>query len=487
MKPRSFFACFLTVVISTSLLAADNSEQYFALYMGGGKMGWAAELRTVAADKVTTTQKVELTMGRGGVSITAKTSETAIETPDGKPLGFEYVQDMGGMGASKSSGKIQGGKLVVTTDTIGEKQTQTVDFPAGTLMSEGLRLATIKHGLKPGTAWKATVFTASTMEPMPVSVLVGEANDVDLLGRVVRLTKVISTMNMAGTTMVQTTWVDSDCRTMKMTTSAMGMDIEMVACPKEFAMSEGSPVEFFEKVTVASPQPIENIDAVKSIAYTIAPSDGAKPSFPTTLNQTTRTSDDGSILLIVARQPVPPAATIPYAGADAELAKMTKRSQYVESDDPCVVALTKKAVGTEKDAWKAAKKIEKFVSTYVADKNLSVGYASAAEVARSRSGDCTEHAVLVAAMCRAVGIPARVTVGLVYASQFGDQESIFGPHAWAEVNIGGKWYGLDATGAPRGYAPDHIALASGDGSPAAFLGIVNTIGNFGITKLDIRR
>ena len=38
------------------------------------------------------------------------------------------------------------------------------------------------------------------------------------------------------------------------------------------------------------------------------------------------------------------------------------------------------------------------------------------------SGDCTEHAVLAAAMCRAVEVPSRVAIGLVYV----EKESAFG-------------------------------------------------------------
>jgi hypothetical protein len=488
MKIRSLFPCVLAAILATPLLAAETpAEHWYALYMEGGKVGHASEIRSVAPDgKVSTTQNVQLTIARGGMSLTAKTSEKSIETADGKPLGFEYVQDMGVM-ASKSSGKVAGGKLTITSDSAGEKSTQTIDWPAGAMMAEGIRLAGIKHGLKPGITWKATLFTASIMEPMEVLVTVGEANDIDLLGRVVRLTKVTAKMTASTGPMTQVSWVNADYETMKMTTDAMGMKIEMVACPKEFAMSEDDTVDFFSKVTVPSPEPITNIDTVKSITYHIAPAEGAKPVFPATDSQVSKTAADGNILLTVTRPAAPPAATIPYAGTDAELVKATKRSQYLESDDPCVVSLAKKAVGTEKDAWKAAKKIEKFVSSYVANKNLSVGYATAAETARSRSGDCTEHAVLVAAMCRAVGIPAQVVAGLVYAESFGDQENIFGPHAWAQVNIAGKWYGLDATGAPRGFAPDHIALAAGDGSPAAFLGITNTVGNFSIDKLDIKR
>ncbi len=50
--------------------------------------------------------------------------------------------------------------------------------------------------------------------------------------------------------------------------------------------------------------------------------------------------------------------------------------------------------------------MERFVNREVTKKNFSQTFASAAEVARSRKGDCTEHAVFLMALCRARGIPA---------------------------------------------------------------------------------
>jgi hypothetical protein len=488
MRFNTFLTCVLAAILTSPAFAADKAtEQYFALYMQGGKIGHAFQSRTPGTDgKVTSIEQVELTMARAGISLSVKTSETSVETADGKPLSFEAVQDLGMM-TSKTSGRIEGGKLTVTTETAGQKSTRTLDWPSGALMTEGLRLAAIRHGLKAGTTWKATVFPPSLMEPVDANILMGQKKSVDLLGRVTELTEVTTTMMMSSGTMVQTAYVNDNFETMKMTTNAMGMPIEMVACPREFAVAPDDVVEFFNKVTIKSPQALADMSTIKSITYHIDPSAGSKPAFPTTDTQSGRTAADGTVLLTVTRPSAPLASRLPYSGNDAELIKATKRTQYVESDDPCVVSLAKQAVGPEKDAWQAARKIEKFVSQHIADKNLSVGYASAAEVARSRSGDCSEHAVLVAAMCRAVGIPARVVAGLVYVDSFGGQKDIFGPHAWAEVNIGGKWYGLDATGAPRGFAPDHIAIAAGDGSPAAFLGIINTIGNFAISKMDIQR
>jgi len=81
---------------------------------------------------------------------------------------------------------------------------------------------------------------------------------------------------------------------------------------------------------------------------------------------------------------------------------------------------------------------------YMVNKGLSVGYASAVEVAESRQGDCTEYAVLSAALCRAVGIPSRVVMGIAYIEKYMEMENRFGGHAWTEAYVGDKWVGIDA-------------------------------------------
>ena len=145
-----------------------------------------------------------------------------------------------------------------------------------------------------------------------------------------------------------------------------------------------------------------------------------------------------------------------------------------------VSSCPKQATKGIKDTAKAAQAIEKFVGEYISEKNLSVGYASASEVAVSKQGDCSEHAVLTAAMCRAVGIPARIVVGLVYVEEFGHRKNIFGGHAWNQVYIDGKWIGIDAT---RGFGAGHIELATGAGEPSDFFSMINTLGYFKIVEI----
>lgn len=89
-------------------------------------------------------------------------------------------------------------------------------------------------------------------------------------------------------------------------------------------------------------------------------------------------------------------------------------------------------------------------------------YDSASTAWKSRSGDCTEFAVLLAAAARARGIPTRLATGVAYSSRFTGQSHVFSPHMWVQAWNGQRWTSYDAGLA--GFDAGHIALAVGDGS-----------------------
>jgi transglutaminase-like putative cysteine protease len=95
-----------------------------------------------------------------------------------------------------------------------------------------------------------------------------------------------------------------------------------------------------------------------------------------------------------------------------------------------------------------------------------LGYASALEALRHRSGDCTEFAVLLTAAARARGIPTRIIIGLVYADRFSGKKDVFSPHAWVQAWDGERWTSYDA--ALDGFDATHIGIALGDGDPRQF-------------------
>jgi transglutaminase-like putative cysteine protease len=118
-------------------------------------------------------------------------------------------------------------------------------------------------------------------------------------------------------------------------------------------------------------------------------------------------------------------------------------SYFVDADDPAVVAL-REALGpvTPGDAPDA---IARLVGRHIERKNLERLLDRASTVAKRREGDCTEHAVLTAAVARAAGLASRVVFGIALVADDSGRAHGLG-HAWAEVHDGRRWQVADATG-----------------------------------------
>ncbi len=506
MKVRHFLCVWLVLFVSLPVpgkSAGSNKglleEEYLAVFMEGKKVGYAIQSREVAGGKVTTTEKVSITISRADVPVTINMAETSIETTEGKPLGFEVTQELSAM-TMKVTGTVNNqGMLEMTVNSMGNEQKSTIEWPSGAVMAEGLRLLTLQKGLKEGLQYSVNLFSPGILQAVDAQIKIGPKRNVDLLGRVVALTEVTTTINIPGAgEIVSTGFVDDQLRMQKSIMPVAGMQIEMIACVKEFALGENDVFEVIDKMFLASPQPLDNIDSASSASYYLSPTKGAALKIPVTDNQKVRLAN-GQVCVTVSPIASPAGAGFPYKGKDEVILESLKPTRFVQSDNKEIIKLARQAVGNSKDAAQAAKKIEAFVAKYVDNKGLSVGYASAAEVAESRQGDCSEFAVLTAAMCRAVGIPAQVAVGMAYVKDFSGltigrqtrfENGAFGGHAWVQAYIGGKWVGLDAafnSAGLGGYGPGHIALSVGSGNPEDFLNLVSTMGQFKIEKVMIEK
>jgi len=488
MKIRCIFAVCLVLAATWVSSAKSEETEYYAVFIDGKKVGHATRSRVTAEGKVTTTQETSIQVNRADVSTKVATTEVSIETPDGKPLGFKVSQKSGEMAVSLS-GTVDAQWIVDATATsMGREQKKTTGWPNGALMNEGLRLLQLEKGLKEGLEYSAKIFNPGGLQAIEVKIHIGPKQNVDLLGHIVALTEVKTIVKTPqGGEIVNTDYVDNDLRMKKSITPMMGtQQMEMIACTKEVALGENDKLELADKMFLASPEPLNNIESAKSAAYYLKPNDQAtKLAIPSSDNQNVEQLKEDGVIVTVKPVAAPAGAKFPYEGKDSNTLEAMKPTRFVQSDYNEIIELAKRAVGDTKDAAEAAKKIESFVSGYIEKKSLSVGYASAAEVAANKTGDCTEFAVLTAAMCRAVGIPARVVTGLVYTKTFGNKENVFGGHAWVEAYVGDKWIGLDATRAPKGFDAGHIALAIGNGEPEDFLNLAATLGQFKIDKVII--
>jgi hypothetical protein len=131
----------------------------------------------------------------------------------------------------------------------------------------------------------------------------------------------------------------------------------------------------------------------------------------------------------------------PSFEGDALLAKFLGSGGFIESDDPVLIEKAREITAGSKDSWEAAVRL----SRWVAD---NIGYeipggVFSRKVYDMRVGECGGHSVLLAAFCRAVGIPARGVWGCMYTPIGGGS---FGQHAWTEIYMGqAGWIPVDST------------------------------------------
>jgi transglutaminase-like putative cysteine protease len=136
---------------------------------------------------------------------------------------------------------------------------------------------------------------------------------------------------------------------------------------------------------------------------------------------------------------IPPSsrcARIPADNAPA-LKSYIRPTPTLQSSHPDIVALSRRLAGDRTDACRMIKAANAHVYSSLVKRNTAA-FSSALETLRAGYGDCGEHAVLLAALLRAAGIPARVVYGLVYV----ESRRGYCYHAWV-MAWAGSWIWAD--------------------------------------------
>ncbi len=164
-------------------------------------------------------------------------------------------------------------------------------------------------------------------------------------------------------------------------------------------------------------------------------------------------AEPGSGVLVVEsfRLGPPPRIEFPPGPPGPDLARWLRPTALAQAHHPEVRALARELTGGAGDSWTAARRLRNWIAAEIQG-DMGLNFASAAEVLRARRGDCSEKSVLLTALARSVGIPARSVVGLVY------HRGAFAGHMWTEVWVG-EWRPLDAALEPETPHPARIRLA----------------------------
>lgn len=463
------------------------SDEWYVLMLKGQKSGHMhttmERAKNAGRDLIRTQTTMTLEIGRAETRVGLTFEQSTEETLAGEPVSFKHRMLLGKI-PSVTSGQIANGKVKVTTTQLGLTTGRRIyDLPTGAIMSWGTYREQIKRGLYPGLKYELSVYepTVSPDRLTPTTMEVLDQETLDLFGRKVKAYRTKQTAKMQGATpksetnIETTTWMTDAGTVVKMQMSVPPIDVpfEVITCPKAVAQAANNPAELMMDTLIHVGRKLDGGSA-KSITYRLVTKGGGEVDLPETAMQKIIDNVNDIITLKLTRRSVRQAqaatqpklaSTRPAASTSEDLRPYLQASAELNFKDPVVADLARKAAGKEKDTSKLAARLCRFVHEYVQAKNLSIGFATASEVARSREGDCTEHGVLLAALGRAVGIPTRIVTGIVYTDEFAGQENVFVGHMWAQYWIAGEWVDLDAAFDQTDVDPTHIALgisAAGD-------------------------
>ncbi|HKI32844.1 MAG TPA: transglutaminase domain-containing protein [Gemmataceae bacterium] len=445
-------------------VVADTWEM---LQLGGYRVGHVHTVTREAAVKdakvLRTNMQFELTLKRAGAVQKLKLDNGSDETADGKVLGIsmrmEQVVQEGTVEEKGLHLKVNGGQI--------DKYVPWNDDVIGLYRQEQVfKDKKVKAGDK---------FTFSGYEPSITAVVTvrgkaGEAEEVATLKGKKKLLRVElasdpiavpkpgsdETFKLQLPKMI--VWLDKDWVPVRRQTDMPGLGtIVFQRTDRETATAAVETVpDILANVNIPLNRAIANPTATRGVVFRVTLKDDDDPT--TALAQDARqeikNAKGNSFELHVKAIRSPQKVEKPDAPVKEEY---LKSCFFLKCDDPRVKALTESAVGEETEPLKKARRIERWVFENVRNDN-QVPFVPADHVARLLKGDCRQHAMLAAAMCRAADVPSRTAVGLVYATDERGKP-MMAYHMWTEVWVQGQWLAIDPELGQGSIAATHVKIA----------------------------
>ncbi len=470
------------------------ADDWGVIYLAGQKVGYMDATMTRQGDHILSDTTTVMRLGRVDQPIKIKLIEKSTETIAGKPISFESIQDLS-THQSTVKGRIKDGKVYITNSQFGVDLKDEYDFPEGAVLkSWAMFRESLLRGLKPGTTYENNLYEPSMRVDgiIKAKTTIGQVESIDILGVKTQGQRVTVEMITPLGSMAMHSWVDPDGWMIKASIPAPGMgNMDIIITTAAKALADFIPPEIFMTSSIKAGRRIDT-NAAGQITYRIKRKnkDIDLGELPSTAMQRVISATPDAIELTVTRQSHTRQSAKAVKLDKTQLRDYLSSNLMINSQDPQIIALATKAAAGESDPFILGDKLRIFVTDYIEEKNLSVGFATASEVCRTKEGDCSEHAVLLAALGRVHNIPSRVAVGLAYVPLFGQQDDIFGYHMWTQFYIDGRWIDFDAALRETDCSPTRITFATSSlktaGGADLSLPLIAKIGGIDIDILNIK-
>jgi hypothetical protein len=448
------YALLTTLLLLGGAAAPRDNVRYYAIVADGGRIiGHASHEERWGRDGPESVDRSQVELQELDQPPLRMTSEAIVRRDRaGRTVWLrEYTQT--GTGWARTEARIADGRAEIAHRTRTGRWTTGIPLPADVRFDGG-------HGLLRGWDRQARLefrdFNLGAMAVDRVVIETAPGAIPDANGRIAVLRKRYDGSSLRA---VARLLLDRDNRVVELTQPSFGTSITIRPTDRATALRPRSPYSMLRNAQLTSPYRIQGNALQGHIRYRFGFRDGLTFDLPQTGEQRVTTAagtGPGSVTVDIC------AACGPGLGEDeAGRARALRPTRWLQSDHPRIRAIaatyarmngseTQKMEGLAARTFRLMPRVE------------FGGHYSAVETLVRRAGDCTEAAVLLAALGRAARIPTLVVSGLVYSrDSYHGIGNVFMPHSWVLAYVDGEWKSFDA--ALERFDSTHIALVVGDG------------------------
>ncbi len=358
-------------------------------------------------------------------------------------------------------GQMEGDWLICRIDSGGTGKTARLRFDSPPFLPAGIFPATAAAGLVPDQTYRYPIFDPATMARGEVSVTVIGREPIVIGKETLTATRV----ELVYKGLHQQAWIDDD-GTVLMEKGLLGL--QQIRSTREEALQPLTLTASADLTRMAAVTPDRPIADARRQKWLKLRLDGVGPDrLPASDNRQVRNGRE----LLIRLEPLPEdRASLTLTG---DFQPYLLPSPLVQADDPRIQRLAAELAAQANTPRAKIEAIMDWMDTNI-EKRPVLSLPDALNTLAERMGDCNEHAVLLAALARAAGIPAQIEAGLVYL------KGRFYYHAWNRVYLG-QWITVDALMGQMPADATHIRLARGDLSEQ--MDILPMIGRLNITIL----
>jgi transglutaminase-like putative cysteine protease len=461
--------------LATDLARYGSAAVWRGVYYRGEKIGFTVSQTTRTDEGFEIQEDGRLQMLLLGQDTAATLRTTARVDTSFALRSFDFSLDPG-TGPITVSGTLAtpaqpGGKytLSLTINSGGTPRTETRELPEAPVLSLNLSRMLASGRLVPGSLHRWTVLDPATLHTATMNVRVGDRGLVPTNAAWVPAFRVETEFRGLTTT----SWV-TDTGDVIREESPLGLMTvrESPERARGLAVSARMQSDLLQAAAIV-PEMRTRIDEPRDVRRLRLRLSGAELPAGDLDGEGQRA--DGETIEIVDPQSLRPGPR------DTSVDRYLAAEPLIESDAPEIRAEAEIAVRGAPDDRARAERLTRYVNGLL-DKKPTVSLPSALEVLRTKVGDCNEHTALFVAMARAIGMPARIAVGLVL------MHGAFYYHAWPEVYIAdtngrGLWLPVDPTLNQFPADATHLRLTRGGLEKQAV--VLPLIGKLKIAVLDV--